>query len=136
VSTTHDPQMLKGVLGLVLLALLDRGDGYGYGIVTRLRDVGFADLAEGTVYPALTRLEAAGQLDSYLLRSASGPARKYYRLTDAGRTELARLRRDWLSLVARVAVLHEQAAAGSPDAPAHAERWPIAWHSTHIDPAP
>ena len=43
-------------------------------------------------------------------------------MTDAGRTELARLRRDWLSLVARVAVLHEQAAAGSPDAPAHAER--------------
>lgn len=51
--TTHDPQMLKGVLGLVLLQLLDEGDGYGYGIVTRLQEIGFDDLAEGTVYPAL-----------------------------------------------------------------------------------
>ena len=45
VMTTHDPQMLKGVLGLLLLELLDRADGYGYGIVTRLQEVGFADLA-------------------------------------------------------------------------------------------
>ncbi len=120
-TTTHDPQMLKGVLGLLLLELLDRADGYGYGIVTRLQDVGFADLAEGTVYPALTRLEAAGQLDSYLLRSASGPARKYYRITGAGRAELTRLRRDWRSLVSRVAALHDPAGAASPDAPALAQ---------------
>ncbi len=103
--TTHDPQMLKGVLGLLLLQLLDRQDGYGYGIVTRLQESGFEDLAEGTVYPALSRLEAAGHLDSYLLRSAAGPARKYYRLTDTGRAELARARRDWDALVERVRLL-------------------------------
>jgi len=50
----HDAQMLKGVLALLLLSLLADEDNYGYGIVTALREAGFTDLAEGTVYPALT----------------------------------------------------------------------------------
>ncbi len=101
--TGHDPQMLKGVLSLLLLSLLAEEDGYGYGVVTRLRGSGFGELAEGTVYPALTRLEAAGLLESYLLRSAEGPARKYYRITATGRRELA-LRSDaWERLVSAVA---------------------------------
>ena len=62
----HDPQMLKGVLGLLLLSALSTGDHYGYGLVTQLRSAGFDDLAEGTVYPGLTRLESPGLLDSYL----------------------------------------------------------------------
>lgn len=98
----HDPQMLKGVLGLLLLSMLSTGDHYGYGIVTQLRGAGFEDLAEGTVYPGLTRLEAAGLLESYLLRSDSGPARKYYRLTEAGRAELAHRQTAWSDLVRSV----------------------------------
>jgi PadR family transcriptional regulator PadR len=91
--------MLKGVLGLLLLSVLSSGDHYGYGLVTQLRAAGFDDLAEGTVYPGLTRLEAAGLLESHLVRSDSGPARKYYRLTDAGRDELEHRRRAWSDLV-------------------------------------
>lgn len=98
----HDPQMLKGVLGLLLLSVLSTGDNYGYGLVTQLRDAGFDDLAEGTVYPGLTRLEAAGLLESHLVRSAAGPARKYYRLTDAGRAELAQRHAAWEHLVGSV----------------------------------
>ncbi|NNM45278.1 PadR family transcriptional regulator [Knoellia koreensis] len=98
----HDPQMLKGVLSLLLLSVLVDEPGYGYAIVTRLRDAGFEDLAEGTVYPALTRLESAGLLESYLERSASGPARKYYRTTDAGRAELATRTDAWRNLVTAV----------------------------------
>ena len=100
--STHDPQMLKGVLGLLLLSVLLDEPGYGYAIVTRLREAGFDDLAEGTVYPALTRLEAAGLLESHLERSSSGPARKYYRTTDAGLTELAARTRSWHALVTAV----------------------------------
>lgn len=100
---THDPQMLKGVLGLLLLSALSTGDNYGYGLVTQLRASGFDELAEGTVYPALTRLESAGFLDSYLLRSDAGPARKYYRLTDAGSAELRHRRTSWSDLVQSVA---------------------------------
>lgn len=98
----HDPQMLKGVLALLLLRLLADEDGYGYGIVTRLREAGFPELAEGTVYPALTRLESAGHLGSYLQRSGSGPARKYYHLTDTGRAELAARAQAWAELVQAV----------------------------------
>lgn len=98
----HDPQMLKGVLGLLLLSALSAGDEYGYGLVVRLRESGFDDLAEGTVYPGLTRLENAGFLESYLLPSRSGPARKYYRITEAGMAELADRRAAWERLTRAV----------------------------------
>lgn len=95
----HDPQMLKGVLGLLLLSVLADGDDYGYGLVVRLRESGFDDLAEGTVYPGLTRLEQGGFLESYLLRSRSGPARKYYRITEAGLADLEVRRASWERLL-------------------------------------
>lgn len=97
-----DAQMLKGVLGLLLLRLLAEEEGYGYAIVTRLREAGFEELAEGTVYPALTRLEATGLLESFLVRSSAGPARKYYRATKAGHDELLHREASWQELVAAV----------------------------------
>ena len=102
---SHDAQMLKGVLSLLLLSLLSQTEGYGYSIVTRLKEAGFDDLAEGTVYPALTRLEAAGLLDSRLERSVCGPARKYYRTTDLGRAELVTRAASWRTLVTAVDVV-------------------------------
>ncbi|KGN33169.1 PadR family transcriptional regulator [Knoellia sinensis KCTC 19936] len=125
----HDPQMLKGVLGLLLLSMLSTGENYGYGIVTQLRAVGFDDLAEGTVYPGLTRLEAAGLLESHLVRSDSGPARKYYRLTSAGRAELTLRRAAWDGLVASVETATSDLTS---DATTHAA--PAAEHTTG-DPA-
>lgn len=94
--------MLKGVLPVLLLHVVGEEDSYGYGIVTTLQAGGFADLQEGTVYPALARLEQQGFLESYLQRSGSGPARKYYRLTGAGQEELGRTRAVWDQLVAAV----------------------------------
>jgi PadR family transcriptional regulator PadR len=61
-------------------------------------------LNEGTVYPALTRLESRGLLQSRLVRSLSGPARKYYRPTEAGLIELERSVEAWTDLVGRVSV--------------------------------
>lgn len=95
----HDPQMLKGVLSLLLLQLCLTREDYGYALVVRLQEKGFAEIAEGSVYPALTRLESHGLLEAYLVRSSSGPARKYYRVTAAGRAELRRGRSAWLGLV-------------------------------------
>jgi PadR family transcriptional regulator PadR len=114
---SHDAQMLKGVLSLLLLSLLSQAEGYGYSIVTRLQEAGFEDLAEGTVYPALTRLEAAGLLDSRLERSSSGPARKYYRTTDLGRAELVTRAASWRALVTAVDVVTASAMTASPAAP-------------------
>jgi len=99
----HDPQMLKGVLGLLLLRLVSAQEDYGYSIVVRLHEHGFSELAEGTVYPALSRLEAQGLLEAHLVRSTSGPARKYYRPTAAGHVEMERAAQLWHRLVATVA---------------------------------
>jgi PadR family transcriptional regulator, regulatory protein PadR len=98
----HDPQMLKGVLSLLLLGLCAEQEDYGYSIVVRLQQHGFPELAEGTVYPALSRLESQGHLSARLVRSSSGPARKYYRTTATGRSEHARALAAWHSLVAAV----------------------------------
>jgi PadR family transcriptional regulator PadR len=94
----HDPQLLKGALGLILLRLLADGESYGYELATRVHALGLVEVADGSIYPALTRLEREGHLVSRLVASSSGPARKYYRLTEDGREALAAGRRAWLSL--------------------------------------
>ena len=98
----HESQMLKGVLTLLLLQLVGEQEDYGYSIVVRLQQQGFEDLTEGSVYPALSRLEANGLLGSRLVRSASGPARKYYTVTRAGRAELAAGIESWDAMVLAV----------------------------------
>jgi len=89
-------EVLKGHVDLLLLSTLQAGPLHGYGVVEKLRGLseGAFDLAEGTVYPALYRLEAAGLLSSSWTR-ASGRSRRVYELTKRGRGELARSREEW-----------------------------------------
>jgi PadR family transcriptional regulator len=89
---------LKGHVDLLLLATLRQGPLHGYAIVEQLRDQseGAFDLAEGTVYPALYRLERAGLLSSRWTK-AEGRRRRVYRLTRRGRAELDRERKEWKS---------------------------------------
>ena len=101
-GTTHDPQLLKGVLSPLLLWLLAERESYGYELVQRLRAAGLSGISEGTVYPALSRLEREGRITSRLVASRSGPARKYYRPTDGGYAALAEATADWLALAATV----------------------------------
>jgi PadR family transcriptional regulator len=102
VQGSHDSQLLKGVLGLVLMRLIGEGEAYGYELVTRLHGFGFSEVPDGSIYPALTRLERDGQLTSRHVASPSGPARKYYRVSPAGRAALERGEYAWRSLVAAV----------------------------------
>jgi PadR family transcriptional regulator PadR len=94
----HDPQLLKGVLSSLLLRLLADRESYGYELVGRLRELGVDGVAEGTVYPALARLEREGRITARLIASRSGPARKYYRPTEAGYHALADGTARWLAL--------------------------------------
>ena len=84
-----------GLVALVLLAALERStdDLYGYEIAKRLQraNEGEALFKEGTVYPVLRSLAAAGLLTSRIVPSYSGPPRRYYRITDEGRATL----REW-----------------------------------------
>ncbi|MEU2588650.1 PadR family transcriptional regulator [Streptomyces avermitilis] len=101
-TTPHDPQLLKGVLSVLLLRLLAERESYGYELVQRLREVGLTGIADGTVYPALARLERESRVSARLVSSRSGPARKYYRPTQAGYAALAEGIAGWLSLAAVV----------------------------------
>jgi PadR family transcriptional regulator PadR len=103
VAPTHDPQLLKGVLSLLLLQLLAERESYGYEVVQRLHRAGLADVLEGTVYPALARLEREGRVSARLVSSSSGPARKYYRPTEAGYQALAAGTANWHTLAGVVA---------------------------------
>lgn len=94
----HDPQLLKGVLSPLLLWLLAERESYGYELVQRLREMGLTGIADGTVYPALARLEREGRVSARLVASRSGPARKYYRPTDSGYDALTESTKNWLSL--------------------------------------
>jgi DNA-binding PadR family transcriptional regulator len=89
-------EVLKGHVDFLLLATLREGPLHGYGVVERLRGAseGAFDLAEGTVYPALYRLEGAGLLSSNWTKAA-GRRRRVYELTKRGRGELARSRNEW-----------------------------------------
>lgn len=87
---------------MVLLHLLAERESYGYEVAQRLQAAGFANVLEGTVYPALTRLEREGRLATRLVPSPSGPARKYYRLTPAGRDALGAASAAWARHVADV----------------------------------
>ena len=88
-------QMLKGVLEGCILAVIDRGETYGYEITDKLGSYGFGTVAEGTIYPILLRLEKNGAIEAELKASPSGPKRKYYHLTDSGRDSLAAFQENW-----------------------------------------
>lgn len=94
----QDPQLLKGVLSLLLLELLAQRESYGYEVVQRLHAIGLVGVLEGTVYPALSRLEREGRVATRLVASSSGPARKYYRPTRAGYEALATGTASWTRL--------------------------------------
>jgi PadR family transcriptional regulator, regulatory protein PadR len=88
-----DVQLKKGVLDLCVLALLSREDAYAYDIASRLAET--IDMAEGTIYPLMRRMQSDGLVETYLVESPSGPSRKYYRLTEAGRSSFAAQRDAW-----------------------------------------
>jgi PadR family transcriptional regulator, regulatory protein PadR len=89
-------EQLKGHLDLLLLTVLTRGSAHGYAIIGMLRDRsdGAFDLPEGTIYPALHRLEKGGLLRSGWAEQ-DGRRRRMYEITADGVTALAALREEW-----------------------------------------
>lgn len=95
-------EMLKGTLEGIVLAMLDSAPAYGYEITTRLRDEGFTDLAEGTVYALLIRIEQRGFVDVEKVPSEKGPPRKVFTLNPHGRAQLADFWTTWSFLAERI----------------------------------
>lgn len=104
----QDTEMLKGVLEGVVLAVLARRPAYGYEITTDLRARGFTDLAEGTVYAILVRIEQRGLVDVEKVASEKGPPRKIFTLNDNGRAQLAEFWITWTLLADRLEQLRNE----------------------------
>ncbi len=99
-------QYKKGALELCVLALLHKGDCYGYEISSQLAQR--MELADGTVYPILRKLKSDGMLDTYLQEESGGPPRKYYRLTQLGRESYAAQKQEYLLFADAVRDLLEE----------------------------
>jgi PadR family transcriptional regulator PadR len=96
-------QMRKGVLEFCILSILSNGDAYTSDIIGKLKEARLI-VVEGTLYPLLTRLKNAGLLSYRWEESNAGPPRKYYSLTESGKTSLAELRTSWDELVSSVSI--------------------------------
>ena len=102
-------EMLKGTLEGIVLANLSVKPAYGYEITARLREQGFSDIAEGTVYALLVRNEQRGLVDVEKIPSEKGPPRKVYSLNAQGQEYLEEFWRTWSFLAERVEQLHKGA---------------------------
>lgn len=99
-------EMLKGTLQGIILAILAGQPAYGYEITAWLREQGFPDIAEGTVYALLVRVEQRGLVDVATVPSEKGPPRKVYSLNARGRSHLDEFWRTWSFLAERIEQLH------------------------------
>lgn len=108
----HSTEMLKGVLEGMVLARLSQQPAYGYEITSWLRDEGLTDLAEGTIYALLLRIEQRGLVEVEKVPSQKGPPRKVYTLSEAGADQLDRFWVTWTFLTERLEQLRP--AAGRP----------------------
>lgn len=91
-------QMRRGVLPYCVLAMLREKEWYGFELVRALGSIEGMVTGEGTVYPLLARLRRQGLVETSWQESASGPPRRYYRLTPAGREALANFTSSWRRL--------------------------------------
>lgn len=101
-------EMLKGTLEGIVLALLTGKAAYGYEITTLLREQGFTEIAEGTVYALLVRIEQKGLVDVEKRPSEKGPPRKVYSLNTQGEQELNEFWNTWSFLSERLEQLRKE----------------------------
>ena len=108
----QETEMLKGVLEGIVLAILSTRPAYGYEITSELRDRGFADIVEGTIYAVLVRIEQRGLVDVEKVPSEKGPPRKVYSLNPQGREQLGEFWGSWNSLAERMEQIHREHTEG------------------------
>ncbi len=94
-------QLLKGILEGCVLAIIARGETYGYEILGNLEQAGFEEIGEGTLYPVLTRLDKNGCIACRRAKSPLGPVRKYYSVTETGLKRLSEFKERYRMMTAQ-----------------------------------
>jgi transcriptional regulator len=92
-----DKEIMKGSIDILILSIISKGYTYGYEITKKLKEQSndLYQMSEGTLYPALKRLEKKGCLESYWGESNVAARRKHYCLTDKGKQELSKKTQEW-----------------------------------------
>lgn len=101
-------QMLKGILEGCLLAIISKGETYGYEMIEELQKYGLTMVSEGSIYPVLMRMQKDGLVSTVMRPSPNGPKRKYYSLTEAGRADIDDFKERWHELSMGVNLLMEK----------------------------
>lgn len=91
-----DAQLRRGILDACVLAVLEKGESYGYKLVTDISE--FIPITESTLYPILKRLETGGMV-TVQSQEHNGRLRKYYRITDKGRDRVSELLQEWDEII-------------------------------------
>ena len=94
--------MIKGILDGCVLRVIASGEVYGYELIQKLKNAGFESVVGGTIYPILQKLEKNGDVSSVMKKSAEGPDRKYFQITEQGQATLQEFREDFEKLVDKV----------------------------------
>jgi len=92
---TENTQLIRGILEGCILSIVKKEEIYGYLVVEKLKEYGFPDIHESTVYPILNRLEKKGFFIGKRRSSKLGPPRKYYSISNMGIKELERFKGTW-----------------------------------------
>lgn len=100
-------QMLKGTLEGCILKIISHKETYGYEISETLRQCGFHDISEGTIYPLLLRLERNGLIIAQYRESPVGPKRKYFSLSSEGKIEINTFYDSWMELSNAVSTVYK-----------------------------
>ncbi|MFE7314150.1 PadR family transcriptional regulator [Streptomyces sp. NPDC057555] len=106
-------QWLRGVLDMCLLALMAEAPVYGYEMTVRLGEAGL-DVADGSIYPALARLRKRQLVEVERRTGEGGPARTYYRPSEAGLQVLRSMSRDWSEFALGVSTVIAQTGRKGP----------------------
>lgn len=93
-----DTQLLKGILEGCVLGIIQKGETYGYAILSELEKAGFDEVGEGTLYPVLTRLDKKGFISCRKTKSPLGPVRKYYSITEEGFQKLEAFKENYMKV--------------------------------------
>lgn len=96
-------QFKKGIIELCVIAVIARKDMYGYEVIDTISSV--LDVNENTIYPILRRLTEQEIVENYIVTTAIGAPRKYYRLTSKGIKRFEELRQEWVSFLGGVVQL-------------------------------
>lgn len=91
-------EMIKGYIDGIILSILSQRDAYGYEISQYINEITYGEfqLKEGTLYPALKRLEANNYIEGYWGEQNGGPRRRYYRIIEEGQNKLKAIKSSWI----------------------------------------